>query len=202
MAEQEKDFKRESKVSEHAGRAKLSGIPKTPRVFQDAQKPQGSQDSFKEGFKHIVRIARVDIPGEKPIRIALKKIKGVGFNLASAACNRAGVAQGKKTGELSDEEVKKLDEIITNPLNKGFPAWFLNRRKNYETGKDEHLLTGTLDFVKDNTIKRLKRIKCYRGIRHGLGLPVRGQRTRSNFRKSKGKVIGVEKRKGVKTGRP
>jgi len=152
-------------------------------------------------FKHIVRIANVDLSGEKVIGIALKKIKGVGFNLADAACNLASIEKGKKTGDLSDEEIKKLNEIISNPLEKGVPAWMLNRRKDYETGEDKHLLEGTLDFVTDNTIKRLMKIKCYRGVRHSRRLPVRGQRTKANFRRSKGKVVGVAKKKGIKKGK-
>ncbi len=170
---------------------------KSPQRKEKApeQKPQAS-------FKHIVRIGQVDLAGEKPIRIALKKIKGVGFNLASVACNLTGIKQGKKTGELSDEEVKKLNDLIMNPKEKGIPIWMLNRRKDYETGEDKHLLIGILDFVKDNTIKRLRKTKCYRGVRHSYGLPVRGQRTKANFRKSKGKVVGVAKKKGVKSGRP
>lgn len=153
-------------------------------------------------YKHIVRIAQVDLKGEKPIGIALKKIKGVGFNLAGAACNLAGVEKSRKTGELSEEEIRKLNEVISNPKEKGIPAWMFNQRKDYETGEDQHLLMGTLEFVKNNTIKRLRKIKSYVGVRHSQGLPVRGQRTKSNFRKSKGKVIGVAKKKGAKTGRP
>jgi small subunit ribosomal protein S13 len=156
----------------------------------------------EKAFKHIVRIAQVDVSGDKPIKIALKKIKGVGFNLASAACNLANISQNQKAGELTDEQVKKLNEIISNPQEKGIPLWMLNRRKDYETGKDTHLLMGTLDYTKDNTIKRLRKIKSYKGTRHSQGLPVRGQRTKANFRRSKGKVVGVAKKKGAKTGRP
>ena len=64
---------------------------------------------------------------------------------------------------------------------------------NYETGNDGHLLTSDLDFTKDNDIKRMRKIKSYRGNRHTRGLPVRGQRTRGSFRK--GKTVGVSKRK-------
>lgn len=159
------------------------------------QKPQDS-------FKHIVRIGQVDLTGNKPIGIALKKIKGIGFNLASVICNLTGIKPGKKAGELDDGEIKKLNDLLANPREKGVPIWMVNRRKDYETGEDKHLLMGTLDFTKDNTIKRLRKIKCYKGVRHSYGLPTRGQRTKSNFRRSKGKVVGVAKKKGVKSGRP
>jgi small subunit ribosomal protein S13 len=82
-----------------------------------------------------------------------------------------------------------------NPLKYGSPRWMLNRRNDYETGDDRHLLTGDIGFVRDNDIKRLKMIKSRRGMRHMFGLPVRGQRTKSNFRKNKGKVLGVKRSK-------
>lgn len=150
----------------------------------------------KTSFKHIVRVAQVDLPGGKPIKIALKNIKGVGFNLACALCNLAEIDKTKRTGDLTDEEIKRLNETISQ-LNKKLPSWMLNCRKEYETGEDCHFLTGNLDFAQDNAIKRMKKIKCYKGIRHSSGQPVRGQRTKSNFRKGKGKVIGVAKTKVV-----
>lgn len=149
----------------------------------------------KKGFKHIVRVANIDIPGEKAVRFALTKIKGIGINFADAVCAVAKVSKSKKTGELSDGEVAKLNEVVNT--QKGIPFWMFNRKKDYTTGEDKHLLTGTLGFTQENDLKRLKMIKTLRGIRHSKGLPVRGQRTRSNFRKSKGKVVGVKK-KGVK----
>ncbi len=148
----------------------------------------------EENYKHIVRIANVDVPGEKPIRFALTKIKGVGINFADIVCKMAGVKRTSKTGNLSTEEVASLTDTINNPSQKGIPAWTFNRRKDYETGEDQHIVTGTLNFVQDNDLKRLKKIKCLKGARHQKKLPVRGQRTRSNFRKSKGKVVGVKKK--------
>jgi len=148
----------------------------------------------KDNYKHIVRIANVDIPGNKPISTALTKIKGIGKNFAAIACIMTKIDRAAKTGNLSDEEISKLNELIKNPTEHGLPTWTLNRRKDYETGDDIHLHTGTLNFVKDNDLKRLKKIKTLRGMRHQKNLPVRGQRTRSNFRRSKGKVVGVKKK--------
>ena len=155
------------------------------------------QSNVKQSqFKYIVRIANVDIPGEKPVRIALTKIKGVGINFADVVCAIAKIDKRKKTGSLNDQEIEKLNEVVKNPQENGLPSWYLNRRKDYEEGNDKHILTGTLNFVKDNDIKRLKKIKTLRGARHQKRLPVRGQRTRSNFRRSKGKVVGVKKKGG------
>lgn len=150
-----------------------------------------------QNFKHIVRVANVDLPGEKSIAIALTKIKGVGKNLACVICFLAKVERSAITGNLSPEQVAKLTLIANDPLKNGVPVWMGNRRKDYETGEDKHLLSGTLNFTQENDLKRLKKIKTLRGMRHQKRLPVRGQRTRSNFRKGKGKVVGVKK-KGAK----
>ena len=151
---------------------------------------------MEKDYKHIVRVASTDIDGKKQIVISLTKIKGVGRMFANAACHIAGIETTKKTGYLLDSEVKKLDEIIRNPSSFNMPRWMLNRRNDYETGEDMHLLTGNLGFVKDNDIKRLKKIRAYRGVRHMFSLPTRGQRTKSNFRRNKGKgSLGVQRKK-------
>jgi len=156
----------------------------------------------KENFRYFVRIANTDLDGNKHIAQALTKIKGVGIMFSSMVCNFAGVDKTSKTGYLDDETIKKIDDVVNNPLKYNAPDWMLNRRKNYENGKDYHQLTGDLSFSIENDIKRLKKIRAYRGIRHGMGLPVRGQRTKSNFRKSKGKgSLGVKRKAGAKSGR-
>ncbi|MFC1801081.1 30S ribosomal protein S13 [Nanoarchaeota archaeon] len=147
-------------------------------------------------LKHIIRVAKTDLPGDKPIAFAMKKIKGVGLSFANAVCSLAQVDKTKRAGALTEQEVSRLTEIIENPLVQKIPVWMLNRQRDLETNEDQHILLGTLGFVKDNDIKRLKKIKSYRGSRHAQGLPVRGQRTRSNFRKNKGKVtLGVQRKK-------
>ena len=148
----------------------------------------------QENFKHIVRIANVDVPGGKQTKVALTKIKGIGVILADVICKLAKVDRNKKAGNLTNDEVIELNKVATAPAEKGIPEWMANRRKDYDSGEDKHLITGTLNFTKENDLKRLKKIKCLRGARHQKGLPVRGQRTRSNFRKSKGKVVGVKKK--------
>lgn len=152
-------------------------------------------------FKYIIRVANTDLDGNKPIYHALKKIKGLSFMFASIVCHLANVDKTKKAGNLSAGEIEKLDAVIREPLKYNVPSWMLNRRKDYETGEDRHLLTGDLRFSKDNDIKRLKMIKSYKGYRHAFGLPVRGQKTKANFRKNKGKVTGVKRKAGAKAGR-
>ena len=156
----------------------------------------------KENFRYFVRVANTDLDGNKQIAQALTKIKGVNFMFSNMLCNLARVDKTSKTGYLNDEQVKKLDEVLSNPLKYNAPAWMLNRRKNYEDGKDYHIVTGDLSFTAENDVKRLKKIRSYRGIRHGMKLPVRGQRTKSNFRKNKGTgSLGVKKKEGAKAGR-
>ncbi len=146
-----------------------------------------------EELKHLVRIVNTDINGKKPIAFAMSKIKGVGIPFAHAVCRIAKVDLHKKAGALSDTEIKKIEEIIKDPIKAGFPSWILNRRKDYETGKDVHIFLGNLQFTIDNDIKMLKKVKTYRGVRHMQNAPVRGQRTRSNFRANKGNVLGVKR---------
>src|SRR3989338_6547114 len=93
-------------------------------------------------FQHIVRVANVDLPGEKQIRIALLKIKGIGFNLADAICAAAHVTKTAKTGNLKADQVKRLTEVIINPLAAGIPVWMFNHQKDIETAEDKHLITG------------------------------------------------------------
>jgi len=147
-------------------------------------------------FRHLVRIANADVKGEKHILYALTKIKGVSIMFANAACKVAGVDTTKKAGNLSDSDIEKLDNVIRNPTQNGFPDWMLNRRRDIETGEDKHLLGGDLQFAKEMDIKKMRKLKTYKGQRHGYGLTVRGQKTKSNFRRNKGKGLGVKRRKG------
>jgi len=149
----------------------------------------------KKDFKHLVRIANADLDGNKLLGYALRNIKGIGFQFANMICIVIGINKTKKVGDLSDDEVKKLNNLIEDPSKSGAPDWMFNRRKDYEDNSNKHLLSADLTFIQDNDVKRMKKIKCFRGMRHAFGLPVRGQRTKSNFRKSKGNVMGV-KRKG------
>ena len=155
----------------------------------------------KQELKYFVRIANTDLDGNKSIQNALTKIKGLSFMFSNAILNVARIEKTKKAGYLSDEQANKIDDILKEPAKFGIPSWLFNRKRDPEDGTDKHLVSSTLTFVQDNDIKMMKKMKSYKGIRHSLGLPVRGQRTRSNFRRNKGKVMGVKKKEGVKSGR-
>jgi small subunit ribosomal protein S13 len=156
----------------------------------------------EQKIRHLVRLANADLSGKKDILYALKNVKGVGIMLSNAALRIANIPLSKKVGYLSDQEIKKIEEILKNPKKYGVPIWMLNRRKDMETGEDKHLLGAELQFTRDTDIKMMKKARTYRGVRHMYGLPTRGQRTRSNFRSNKGKVMGVKRSKvGKKAGK-
>ena len=147
-------------------------------------------------LRQIVRIINADIPGERQIHRALMHISGIGPSFSVAICNVLKMNHHKKVGSLSPEEVKKIEDVIKNPLVYKIPPFMVNRRRDPETGKDLHTIGSDLRLSLEFDIKRLKKIRSYRGIRHAQGLPLRGQKTRSNFRK--GKAVGVSKKKTAK----
>jgi small subunit ribosomal protein S13 len=150
---------------------------------------------MEKEVKQIIRIAGVDVDGSKPIRHQLTRIKGVGVAYSNMMCSLIGLNKNKKAGELSESEIKRIEESLINPVNLGAPWWMLNRQKDPETGESKHLIGSDLKFIQDNDIKMMRKIRSYKGIRHSMGQPVRGQRTKSNFRKNKGKVLGVIRNK-------
>lgn len=145
-----------------------------------------------EEFKHIVRIAGKDLSGKKRVQLALSDIKGVNVTYARAVAYVANIDPFTKLGDLSKDQIEHLEKILKNPAEYGVPSWMLNRRKDFETGKDLHLVGADVDIAVRSDIGRERRIRSRRGIRHELGLPVRGQRTRTTGRK--GLVVGVKRK--------
>ncbi len=132
-----------------------------------------------------------DIPGERKTLIGLTQIKGIGYNFATAILDSLKINTNSNIGNLSDENVKEIEKLILDPINGNFPIWFLNRRKDIETGADLHLLTSDIPFTLRNDIERERIAASWRGYRHMSGLKVRGQRTRTSGRK--GGAVGVAK---------
>jgi small subunit ribosomal protein S13 len=154
-----------------------------------------------DNYRHIVRISNTDLKGEKKLHMALHKIKGISFMLSNFVCYSAKVDPDKITGIITEQEIEGIEDVIKNPAKYNCPAWLMNRRKEYVTGQDMHLITTNLDLTVDNDLKRMKKLKTYKGLRHMWGQPVRGQRTKSNFRKNKGKVsLGVIRNKAAVSG--
>lgn len=152
-----------------------------------------------EGIRGIIRIAEVDIPGEKKIKSALLKIKGIGKSLCKGIAIASGLDPETMIGSLNDEQLKKLEDVIKNPIKYGIPYHMINRRFDPSTGEHRHLVSSELKLIVKSDIDFMRKIHCYKGIRHESGLPVRGQRTRSSFRT--GMIVGVVKGKG-KLARP
>ena len=122
------------------------------------------------------RVAGVDIPDNKPLRIAMRYIHGIGPKLAEDVLKEAGLDPQARAHTLSEDDQARLNQIIDN----------------------NHAVEGGLRRKVQQEIQRLKEIRCYRGDRHKRGLPVRGQRTRTNARTRKGRKKTVAGKKGVK----
>ena len=132
-----------------------------------------------------------DIPGERKLLVGLTQIKGIGYNFAIAVCDTLKINTNSNIGNLTDENVQAIEKLITDPIASNIPTWFLNRRKDIETGADLHLLTSDIPFTLRNDIERERIAASWRGYRHLSGLKVRGQRTRTSGRK--GGAVGVAK---------
>ncbi len=117
----------------------------------------------------MARIASVTIPNEKQVWIALTYVYGIGRTTSKAILAEAKVEPTTRVKDLTEAEIQKINDIISS----------------------KHTVEGDLRRLVTNNIKRLKDIGSYKGARHKLGLPVNGQRTRTNARTRKGKAIAV-----------
>ncbi len=123
----------------------------------------------------MARIAGVDIPRNKRVEVALTYIFGIGPTSAKQIIAKTNVDPDTRVNNLTEEEVNRLRETVDK----------------------EYTVEGDLRRTVSMNIKRLQEIKCYRGIRHSRGLPVHGQRTRTNARTRRGarRTVGVRRKK-------
>lgn len=123
----------------------------------------------------MARIAGVDLPRDKRIEAALTYIYGIGPTTSSQILSKTGINPGTRVRDLTEDEIARLRDVIDK----------------------EHKVEGDLRSEQTGDIKRLIDIGTYRGLRHRRGLPVRGQRTRTNARTRKGprKTVGVRRAK-------
>ena len=126
----------------------------------------------------MARIAGIDLPKKKRAEIGLTYITGIGRTSSRAILAKAGVDLSKKIGDLNDDEVSRIRGVITA----------------------EYKVEGALRSETQMNIKRLMDIGCYRGIRHRIGLPVRGQSTKNNARTRKGRKKTVANKKKATKG--
>jgi small subunit ribosomal protein S13 len=161
---------------------------------KDKDKDKKAMREQVQTYVSLVRILQTDIPGNKNTLTGLTYIKGVSWAFANAICKILALNPSKKISELNEAEIEKITKFLQKPHS--IPLFMFNRRKDFETGEDNHLIGTTLDMRKEFDIRRLKKIRSYRGLRHATGQPTRGQRTKSHFRtKGKKRAVGVQKKK-------
>lgn len=119
------------------------------------------------------RVMGIDIPDKKRLEVSLTYIYGIGRQLSSEICEKLGLDKNMRAHNLTEDNIAKLNAILAS----------------------QYVVEGDLRRQVQNNIKRLVSIHCYRGSRHRLGLPVRGQRTRTNARTRKGKRKTVANKK-------
>jgi len=122
------------------------------------------------------RVAGVDIPNDKWTVVALRYIYGIGQRLSQQVCQKAGIDPKVPAGQLTEDQLSKIASIL----------------------ESDYVIEGNLRRQVRQNIARLRDIGCYRGLRHRRGLPVRGQRTKTNARTRKGPRKTVAGKKSVK----
>ncbi|MEM1597055.1 MAG: 30S ribosomal protein S13 [Pyrobaculum sp.] len=153
---------------------------------------------MSQEIRAIVRIGDTDLDGNKQVAYALAKIRGIGISTAYAICWKLGIDPHAVLGALSEDQINRLDWAVRN-LHELAPAWFLNRRKDPESGRDLHLIGSELVLAAKRDVDLMKKLKNWKGVRHSLGLKVRGQRTVTTGRL--GAVAGVTKKKAAPGGK-
>lgn len=162
---------------------------------QKVQKGRPGQN--QEEMVKLVRILSKDIRGDKSVFRGLGQIKGISWSMSNAICLLLKLDKKKKIQDLTQEEIQKIEGFVHNL--EGVPEFLMNRRKDRDEGVDKHIFGADLDLQTDFDIKRMKKIKSYKGVRHTNNQPVRGQRTKSHFRKNKKKSgMGKKEKKGGK----
>ena len=161
---------------------------KTP---QNMISKEGRPPIQEKREERLVRILSKDIEGKMKVYAGLTKIKGVSWAFSNAVCKSLKIDKNKTIGTLTEEEIQKISDFIKNPT---LPEFIMNRRRDIETGQEKHLTGSDLDLRKDFDIKKLKKIKSYRGLRHTSGLPTKGQRTKAHFRRNRKKGSGIKKK--------
>ena len=162
-----------------------------PKIEKKAEEPAVE----KPEERSMVRILATDIPGNKSVYSGLARIKGVSWALSNAICNKLNIDKKKKISQLNEKEINEITNFVKKP---SLPGFMLNRRKDFDSGEDKHLIGTDLELRKEFDIKRLRQIKSYRGLRHATGQPTRGQRTKAHFRKNKTVGVMGKKKPGKK----
>ncbi|MFW9966871.1 MAG: 30S ribosomal protein S13 [Candidatus Thorarchaeota archaeon] len=148
---------------------------------------------MSEEYRHIVRVAGRDIDGQENLLQGLTRITGVGLRLSKAILTQLELDPYSRLGHITDDQIRKIEKIVKDPVGVGMPHWYVNRQRDRTSGRMLHLTSSDLEFAHRSDIDRLKRIRSWRGVRHSLGLKVRGQHTRTTGRG--GAAVGVSRKK-------
>ncbi len=140
----------------------------------------------------MIRFAGVDLLGSEVLLKEITKIKGIGKTFAYSILRATGIPETLRVGLLSNAQIEKIEKAIGDP-GEYLPTYLFNRQKDMASGQDLHLTGSDLTLRTSRDIDFEKKIRSWRGIRHGLGLKVRGQRTKTTGRR--GVTIGVRKKK-------
>lgn len=163
---------------------------KEDKAPDEEKKKSSKKDEEDEDFRYIVRIAQTNLDGHQTVEYALTSISGIGHRLAIIITDKAGLSRKKKVGKLTDKEIDRLADAV-DQVGVESPYWLLNRQMDPEEGADGHLISMEIETAIRDDINMLKKIRCYKGIRHETGQKVRGQKTRANGRS--GLTVGVMK---------
>jgi small subunit ribosomal protein S13 len=173
-------------------KAPEKGVDKGPEKTKERTPEKTPEKAPDKDIKYFVRVRNTDLDGTRSVQIALTKIPGIGRITAQAISRLAKVNPLDVMGKLDDAGVDRLRQVVDNygPL---VPRWMLNRPADPYTGEGKHLLSADVLIAKEDDVNRMRKIRCYRGIRHETGQKVRGQRTKSTGRT--GTTVGVKRKK-------
>merc|ERR1712166_475729 len=131
--------------------------------------------------------------GKQKGPFGLRQIRGVGRRFSILAMKIAQVDCNKRCGEVNEDEINKLNDLLSRPLEYNIPKWFLNRQKDPKDGTWYQVISNNIDGLMREDLERMRKSKNHRGLRHYWGVRVRGQRTKSTGRC--GKTLGVQRKK-------
>ncbi|MEM0016969.1 MAG: 30S ribosomal protein S13 [Candidatus Korarchaeum sp.] len=144
-------------------------------------------------LKRVVRLLNTTLDGTKPVLISLTNVKGISYTLATAILRKAGVNPTKRLGELTEEEYSRIEDVVNDPEKYGIPWWIMNRQKDYRSNESTILIGDDVNWYVTQDINLMKKMGSWKGIRHELGLKVRGQRTKTTGRA--GRTVGYQRKK-------
>jgi small subunit ribosomal protein S13 len=170
---------------------------KAGKEQKDQKQPQqaGKKEQMRDAVS-IIRLAGKDVDGELSLVRALDEVKGIGSSMANAMSfaieQKFGIPRSASIGSLSEAQMTQIEDVIKEPQKFGIPDYMLNRRKDFDTGKNIHNVGNDLVFSVRQDISHEVNLRTWKGFRHQYGQKVRGQHTRSTGRT--GATVGVTKK--------